>query len=275
MRELSIAMSLMVVCCEAKNDDELEEAKQLARQAQEQAEAVQRELSDLKAKTSAAPTSSATGAVPTASAVGSGDVVAPGAAKTEPGVYPLGVINAVAENCRSASVMLAAVPTNVAQKDDFAWSFAIQALYAHSQFKLTPRARLSAKGQVAFEDVAVNASATGLIAYCHDGATCSQLAAMYKATVPSSKPEVYCGKTWEAGQPSNGLTNELSLRAIAKKKLEDGASSMCARIGVCTKHQDPGTEGDPGVECQRAPTKYKYQCAKKDTCESVIECTKQ
>jgi hypothetical protein len=169
--------------------------------------------------------------------------------------------------------MLAGVPHAMVEKEEFGWSHAVQALFAHPDIKIVSRAALSKAGQVAFEQAKVNASATGLLAYCHDGATCNELAAMYKTTVPSSRPEVYCGKKWDQGSTPPAFRSRQSLEAQAKAKLEDEASSMCARIGICKKQQNPAREGDPGVDCQRKPSEAKYKCGQKATCEEVLKCT--
>ncbi len=229
------------------------------------------ELQKLKDK-AASGTGTAEGQVPGVAGTSGSGATAPAAPGT-PGEYDLSVINAMPSDCRSPSVMLAGVPHAMADKDDFVWAFAVQALFAHPEFKLVQRAALSEENQVAFEQAQVNSSATGLVAYCKDGATCNRLAAMYKTTVPTSRPEVYCGKKWDKGRVPEGFGNALSLQAVAKKKLAKEAGSMCARIGVCKKRLNPALEGDPGVECQRKPSEAKYQCGKKDTCEEVVKCT--
>jgi hypothetical protein len=286
------ALVLTLACQSAADSDE---AKEVAK-AKAEAEAAKSELADLKAKAAVPVAVSVTPPAAAGTSVGAPGTASSGAASSgtglsgatpaisapsvaggslPPGQYSLDLIKAMPDDCKSPSLMLAAVPNAAAQKEDFVWAFAVQALYAHSDFKLSSKAALSKKDQVAFEDVAVNPTATGLIAYCHDGATCNRLAAMYKTTVPSSKPEVYCGKKWEPGQPSRGFSNAADLTAMAKKKLKDEPGSMCARIGVCTKQQNPAAAGDPGVECQRAPTEFKYQCAQKESCEAVVACTQK
>lgn len=273
--------------CESEDSEKAlevaEQASAQAKQAQAEAEKAKKELAALKEQQAAAPAASeAPEAAPSAAprdvpaavaAEGLPSTVAEEVASAEPGVYSLAEIRPVAENCKSPSVMLAAVSNNIAKKKDFVWAYVVQALYAHPKFVLGNKVSLKAPGRVALQEVQVTPKAVGLVAYCKDGATCNELAAMYKSTVPTSKPEVYCGKSWEKGRIPRGLLNSVGLRAMAFKKLKEEPTSMCARVGICTKQQNPASTDDIGLECKRAPGKYKYKCGQEKTCEAVVACT--
>ncbi len=284
---LALVVGAGLTACDSKATEaaleEARQAKEEAKQARAETERAKQELEQLEAKQAeleskaepavglASPTApAATGDAPLDVPV----AVDPAAAvpDAKPGEYSLEDINPIADDCKAPSVMLAAVSNNIAKKEDFVWAFAIQAFHAHPKFVLGNKVSLNRPGRVAIHQVQVNPKAVGLVAYCRDGATCNQVAAMYKATVPTSKPEVYCGKKWERGIVPRGLLNAVDLKALAFQKLESEPVSMCARVGICTKQQNPATPGDPGIECQRAPGKHKYKCGQEKTCEAVVSC---
>jgi hypothetical protein len=49
--------------------------------------------------------------------------------------------------------------------------------------------------------------------------------------------------------------------------------ALCARINACMIAMDRSVEGDPFLECQRAPQTFKTHCAMHDPCEEVLKCT--
>ncbi len=277
-------------CQSGGNEEALEaarQAKQEAKEAKAQAEKAQEKAQEAEAKLAAfkrddkkddegqsaepaveAPSAASADVSPNANQAGE----APAPEATEPGVYSLASVQALPEDCTSPSVMLAAVSNNVSKKDDFAWAYPVQALFAHPEFVLVNKVRLTAKNRVAVQEVQVTPKVVGLVAYCHDADTCNRLGAMYQTTVPTAKPELYCGKKWEPGKIPRGLLNAVDLKATAWKKLKSEPTSMCARIGVCMKQQNPATPGDPGIECQKQPTKHKYKCGQEKTCEQVVSC---
>lgn len=206
-------------------------------------------------------------------AVGSGQdgkpavVAAPAPAKG----YDLGAIKAIPDNCSSPSVILATAPKSVGP--DYEWAISRQALLANQQFKVVGGAP-GAPGEVSLAPYQYNDNAYALVARCQDGGTCNQLAAMYKAIVRSSNPQVICGTVqgiggspvgsfrWE-GTPQGNLPGEKETIAA------------CARLSACQIATDRATGGDPFLECQKAPQKFKRECATRYPCAEVLACLGQ
>ncbi len=290
---VGVTLGLSSGACQSAGN---EEALQAARQAKAQAQEAKVQAQEAKAKAQAAeaklaaheedekkaePTGNAQPAVeePSAAAPATSSDESPAEAAepsppaAKPGVYALDAVQPLSEDCRSPSVMLAAVSNNISKTEDFAWAYPVQALFAHPEFILVNKVGLTTENRVAVQEVQVTPKVVGLVAYCRDAGTCNRLAAMYQATVPTAKPELYCGKKWEPGKIPRGLLNAVDLKATAWKELKNEPTSMCARIGVCAKQQDPTAPGDPGMECQKQPGKFKYKCAQEKTCDKVIACT--
>ena len=185
--------------------------------------------------------------------------------------------NKIADNCQSAYVVMATAPESVGV--DYAWTWSRQAMLANQQFKVVAGAP-SAVGQVSF---AVHQAsqrfnkAWVLVAQCHDGGTCNKLASMYKAIVPGSQSQAFCG-TWpmdlspatmkkpvlrELGDPQNTLPQS------------SDAIGQCARLQACSVAMDPPNKAGKeniGLECQKAPSKFKRECAAKYPCVEVMSC---
>lgn len=217
----------------------------------------------------ATPMTSATGkAAPTAATV----TATPTAAE---GVYPLTAVKTIPDNCSKAHVLMATAPVN--DKKAYPWVWTRQAVIVHPEFKANEPAEPKTPGHVLFEmyDYGNDGKAKALIAHCADGGTCNKLAAMYKAVVPSSRPSPVCGEVPNLkgkGEmvliPQPGFGNEDDMPSSGD------TIALCARLSVCMIHMNPATPGDPGIECQKAPSKFKTACALKRPCSAVVECAK-
>jgi hypothetical protein len=166
------------------------------------------------------------------------------------------------------------------------WPFARQALLANPDFVLVGRGDATCQGALCFpkapgqvhftEYPYLKTESVMLIGTCADGGTCNRLAAMYKATVKTARPTLGCGTTVPA---IGGEGNPVGLRAggPAENSLpkSDDSVGECARLAACMIALDHSTPGDPGIECMKAPSKFKISCARKYPCSEVVACMKQ
>jgi hypothetical protein len=131
----------------------------------------------------------------------------------------------------------------------------------------------AAPGQVSLATHVYNDSAYALVATCNDGGTCNQLAAMYKAIVRTSNPQIVCGKV--QGISASPVGPPFGWNADPKGNLppESDAVALCARLNACMIATDRATPGDPFVECQKAPHTFKTKCATRYPCAEVLACT--
>jgi hypothetical protein len=192
--------------------------------------------------------------------------------------YALDVIKPIPDNCSSAKVILTSAPANADNK--YSWSFTRQAMLANQQFKVVSGPP-SVPGQVQFLQFEAGTKKPdgtwpqrNLVAFCADGGTCNQLAAMYKAVVRSSNPQLLCGQL----PGPVGDSSPVSIQQGDPKADLPGDQDvigMCARLSACMIATDRSTPGDPGLECQKAPSKFKTACAKKYPCSEVLACTAQ
>ncbi len=185
--------------------------------------------------------------------------------------YPLNVVKTVADDCASAKVLLATAPKSVGA--DYAWNVTRQAMLANQQFRVVQGAP-SVPGEVQIVPYGYTDGAFALVASCKDGGTCNRLAAMYKAIVRSSHPQVVCGA------PIQGITSPVGTfrwDTDPQGNLPQSGElqALCARLNACTIATDQSTAGDPFLECQKAPSKFKTDCAKKYPCADVLACAGQ
>lgn len=178
----------------------------------------------------------------------------------------------VVDHCSDAKAVLAVVTDEVYSKPGFEWKWARQVMLANPQITVVPQAAL-VPGQVVFQDYLYGTNgAKALVANCGHGGTCNQVAKAYKAIVRSSKPHVYCGKVPGLGREASGVPMWLEGGSAANLPQNGDAISQCARLAACTLLNDPSTPGDPGLECQRAPSRFQLGCARKPTCAAVVAC---
>ena len=147
-----------------------------------------------------------------------------------------------------------------------------QAMYANRQFKVVTT-QPSQIGQVQFHNMETDNS-IALIATCWDGGTCNKLAAMYKAVVKSSRPQLFCGAMPLKGSkvPSALFPPDNWWLPPPGPSNQDNATERCWRINACIMSNNPNEPSDPGLECQRAPGKFKLDCAQKEPCSAVLSC---
>jgi hypothetical protein len=185
-----------------------------------------------------------------------------------PAGYPLTDIKTIADNCATPMALLATAPESVG--DSYAWAISRQALLANQQFRVTG-ADPAAPGEVHLATYKYN-NAYALIATCKDGGTCNNLAAMYKAIVRSSHPQVICGKM--NGLSSSPVGSGFGWAGDPRQNLPSAGDAVaaCARLDACQIATDRSTPGDPFLECQKAPAKFKTDCAGRYPCSEVLAC---
>jgi serine/threonine protein kinase len=180
--------------------------------------------------------------------------------------YALDGLEPIADDCSDAQVLLASTSSAVEDR----WGWTRQALLAHPDLTVTAGTEPGEEGEVALSEV-VTGEAVALIAACRPR-TCNRLAAMYKAVVRSSRPRLSCGpfgglegerqpvELLRPGPPERNLPSAKDVRA------------MCARLAACRIAADPTIEGDPGIDCQKAPHRFRTRCALAHPCEAVLAC---
>ena len=184
--------------------------------------------------------------------------------------YSEASIRAIPEACSNAHVMLASAPTSVGA--DYGWPWSKQAMLVNLQYKVVT-GRPSAHGEVSFSvhqaDKSFN-NAWLLVADCADGGTCNHLAAMYKAVVKSSSPQVICGALPASfGRAVRSLD---LLPGGPQANLPSDVIGKCARLAACVIASDSSTTADVGIDCQKAPHTFKLDCATRYPCASVLSC---
>jgi hypothetical protein len=189
-------------------------------------------------------------------------------------VYALGELRPIPDDCRSAVAVLTAVPETAFAKPDFDWHFAKQVFAANPQFQY---AKEFDPGRTQVNFIAAEHIPTkgrALVAQCTKGADCNQVAAAYKTVVPSSRPEVVCGKapTLGGGEPT---LESLAGPDALKKAVPDSKDvvEQCVRLAACRAARDRRLDGDPAIACQKKPNDFKLSCAAKFPCSAVLACT--
>lgn len=188
----------------------------------------------------------------------------------EPKGYDLSAIKAIPDNCATPSVILATAPKSVGES--YKWNISRQALLANQQLKVVAGPP-SAPGQVSLATHVYNDSAFALVAKCKDGGTCNQLAAMYKAIVRTSHPQLACGKIQGISPTPVGPPFGWSDDPKGNLPVAGDAIALCARLSACMIATDRSTPGDPFTACQKAPHTFKTQCATRYPCAEVLACT--
>ncbi|EYF01264.1 hypothetical protein [Chondromyces apiculatus] len=218
-------------------------------------------------KGNAAPgASGAHGAAPTPGSPATAAALGGAAAAATPTTgYDLTAIKTIPDSCTTAAVVLASAPKSVGSS--YEWSTSRQALLANQQFRVTTQPSPAA-GEVFLAPYEMSGG-YALVARCGDGATCNQLAAMYKAIVRSSRPQVICG-------PVQGLGAKVASFPLIDPTTDlpkpQNAAASCARLNACQIATDRSTPGDPFLECQKAPHKFKLDCASRYPCAEVLAC---
>jgi hypothetical protein len=204
-----------------------------------------------------------------AAPVGSGAPATPQpTAAAKPVGYSLADIKTIPDSCASPLAILATAPASVGDK--YAWPISRQALLANQQFRVTS-GDPAVPGEVRLATHKYGDSSYALVATCKDGGTCNNVAAMYKAIVRSSNPQLACGKM-------NGISaapvGSFSWPSDPKQSLPKASdvTSACARLSACMIATDRATPGDPFAECQKGPSSFKIACADRYPCSEVLAC---
>ncbi|NUP09644.1 MAG: hypothetical protein HOW73_26660 [Polyangiaceae bacterium] len=188
--------------------------------------------------------------------------------------YAMGTIKPVADSCANAHVILTQAPESVGL--DYDWKYSRQAMLANQQYRVvdgTP----TGTGQVSFQVHQADASmnkAFVLVANCADGVTCNHLAAMYKAIVKSSNPQVICGDLPAYLGPKKKSINLMAGGPNANLPAASDTISKCARMAACTIADKTDTTDDVGINCQKSPQSFKLECASRYPCAEVLACAK-
>ncbi len=204
------------------------------------------------------------------------DSAAPAAGTPFDGKYPLSGIREIPSNCKAPLVILTSVTRQVMDSDKFPWNFAKQVFVANPQFKVSPFG--PPKGDAAvFLHGAEHKPTNGvaLIAECASADTCMQVAAAYKIVVPTSKPEVVCGKapTLGEGWPTIVIGPDEPLKERLPPK--ENVIQQCVRLAACQARKDGKLDGDPAIECQRRPSSFQLRCSFKQSCDEVLSCVEK
>ncbi|NUP05271.1 MAG: hypothetical protein HOW73_04330 [Polyangiaceae bacterium] len=213
--------------------------------------------------TSAEPTTAIVSATPSSepTAMPSSEASIPGEVE-----YPFHGLEKIPDDCKEPSVVLTTAPTK--EGWDYDWIWTRQAMYANQQFKLVDWPSKADKAMQVRLDMYEIPGGFALLGVCKDGETCNKLAAMYKATVPTCNPKLHCGEVPMKGPPRR---SKLIPETGAWLPASDDVIGQCARIGVCLKMKKQAV-GNPGVECQSSPKKFRVDCASKATCGDVVQC---
>ncbi len=184
--------------------------------------------------------------------------------------YPMDGIKTIPDDCSRAEVLLATAPKSVG--NDYQWNVTRQALLANQQFKVVFDHPPDAPGQIAVVPWGYGDDSFALVALCADGATCNRLAAMYKAVVRSSRPQVLCKQPLQGISKNPVSTFRWDNDPKANLPRDGDLQAQCARLSACMIATDQSTPGDPFLECQKAPAKFKTECAKRYPCAEVLAC---
>jgi hypothetical protein len=182
--------------------------------------------------------------------------------------YPFRGLETLPADCKEPSVVLTTAPTKMGW--DYDWMWTRQALLANPQFAIVDWPKKPEKAMQLRLDMYEIPGGFALVGACRDGATCNKLAAMYKSTVPSCSPKLHCGPV-----PMKGPARRSNLVPADGEWLPKSDAAVigrCARIGVCLAVKKEKMGRNPGLECQSNPSRFKVDCAKKATCDEVVQC---
>ena len=219
-----------------------------------------------------APATPAVVAVPSSSAAAAPSASTPTVAASD---YSTEGLRSIPENCAAPLVILTAIPRGVFDSEGFTWRFASQVAVANPQFAY-PIQPLPGPGKIFFTSVEhTPTKGVALVAHCNDTKTCTQFAAAYRTVVPTSKPEVLCGKATTLGAEVQGPpVLNFDAAEILKGSLpaKDNVIGQCVRLAACQAERDKKLDGDPAIACQKKPSTFKLACAAKYPCSAVLSC---
>jgi len=151
------------------------------------------------------------------------------------------------------------------------WHFLRQTVLAYNEFKSVAE-RPTKPMEVQFIEALYDNDqlAPTAVARCADVDTCNKLMAAYKRVVPSSRPEPLCGLS----SPNIIVRDETAflIDGQGKQDKADVPIAKCVRLAACRFASGADVQGDPALECQKGPAKFKLDCAAKATCADVVRC---
>jgi hypothetical protein len=259
--KVSVALVVLaaLLACKSGDEEKPKASQEKVTAKQEPATAAQEQ----------SPAASSAPALPAASAAAS--------AETPSFDYPTDGLKTIADSCTKAAAILASVPRKVVEgwQDGHEWNWAVQALLAHGRFSLRDDVT-SQSMEVKFLQYQQPNDAVALVAHCHDGITCNKLAAMYKFTVPGARPQLFCGANIPSIRGVGATVVKLTPFGGDAHKLPDAKNVIgrCARLHICSRKLDRSSADDMGLQCQRAPGKFKTSCVAKRSCPEVVACAK-
>lgn len=110
---------------------------------------------------------------------------------------------------------------------------------------------------------------TGIVATCPSGEDCAWLAKQLKTMIPGQAPQGAC-------RPDRlGIVGPLEPQEMHwALPAKDETIMKCARIQACFKLVRAGDESDPGLECQKNPSKFKLSCVgdSHPSCKPMLDC---
>jgi len=192
------------------------------------------------------------------------------------GFYDQSTITPLPSDCKSPSVLFTVIPKSIHEKPSFRWRFALQVMLANQQLKTRDTVRPHAKSpEVSFHTAGhTPTGGVGLLARCNNGEACNELMAAYQLVVPTAKLQSWCGDdpktlSWvrpETLMPPPEWDIETALPA------RDDPTSQCVRLAACEAQKTGKLVGDPAIQCQKKPGKFKIGCALKYPCAKVLSC---
>jgi hypothetical protein len=189
-------------------------------------------------------------------------LTAPEATTTQPVIAsppPMANLPQIPASCAEPVVLLATAPPTVPAGYKFPWT-------SQTLLALQETGHVSTLHYSTWEAHVRDHRA--VLAKCNSPSVCNALAAHYKTIIPSSTPQPVCGFS-RSGITDAARARDLDLSAPD----ESDTIAKCARINACLRLTRPNTTGDPGLECQRAPSKFKLSCAAPwPRCSQVVSC---
>lgn len=184
--------------------------------------------------------------------------------------YPRALIKTISDDCATPWVIL--TTTSEANGSSYTWPVTRQAFRANRQFRIVAGDPIAPQ-QVHLAPYKYHPPvAYALVATCSDGATCNDVAAMYRAIVRSgAAPQLKCGKPETIDDSPIGV---FQWSTDDRENLPSASDepALCARINACQIAVDRNVEGDPFLECRRDSGRFKLSCATRDPCIEVLDC---
>ena len=112
---------------------------------------------------------------------------------------------------------------------------------------------------------------TALVARCADVATCVRLAAMVRAVIRPSAPELICGEPPAiSGQLAPLRSRDLAGGHDDFPRADDGVG-QCARLAACVRRVAP-EEAKEIEACRKRGAQFRSPCALRSSCQDVATC---